>query len=269
MLSINIWQCRWNVWQPVVPVVPRNRTRIVAPTFSNSASWRSTLLFVRGFYYSTAMRSGNDQFPHGGISIVASSVTRFDTPKINSSVDPWRAGRREVGEKKEVTGLTVFARPVDLSSQSWISASSVIRTTNARESPERCDARIARGANFPRVIAPLHRSNSATLKETVSAALAELVSSGCDRVQKSICHLVRQGPETRSFASERRRVFFLRKGRDPRCDESYVSPRKRVLIDDFFRRKIDENRDMRQDIRSTTSRCFSIYWETARSPKIK
>lgn len=39
------------------------------------------------FCYSAAMRSGNDRFPHGGISIVSSSVTRFDTPKINSPVD--------------------------------------------------------------------------------------------------------------------------------------------------------------------------------------
>ncbi|KYM80900.1 hypothetical protein ALC53_08647 [Atta colombica] len=125
------------------------------------------------------MRSGNDQFPHGGISIVASSVTRFDTPKINSPVMRSERGR----EKKK---------------------SSVIRTTNAHESPYGV-MRGSRGANFPRVIAPLHRSNSATLKETARAALAELVSSGCDRVQKSICHLVCQGPETRSFASERRR----------------------------------------------------------------
>lgn len=194
-------------FEPVVPIVPRNRTRIVAPTFSNSISWRSTLLFVRGFYYSTAMRSGNDQFPHDGISIVASSVTRFDTPKINSPTMRSERGREK---KKEVTGLAVFSSRRSLIAQSWISASSLIRTTNARESPYGA-MRGSRGANFPRVIAPLHRSNSATFKETARAALAELISSGCDRVQKSICHLVRQGPETRSFASERRRVFFYGK----------------------------------------------------------
>lgn len=173
--------------------------------FSNFVSWRSTLLFVRGFYYSTPMRSGNDQFPHGGISIVASSVTRFDTPKINSPADP-ACKARDRGEKRG-NRIHSFLVPL-ISSQSWISASSVIRTTNVHESPNGV-MRGSRGANFPRVIAPLHRSNSATLKETARATLVELVSSGCDRVQKSICHLVRQGPETQSFASERRRVFFF------------------------------------------------------------
>jgi len=52
------------------------------------------------------MRSGNDQFPHGGISIVASSVTRFDTPKINSPVMRSERGREK---KKEITGLAVFS----------------------------------------------------------------------------------------------------------------------------------------------------------------
>lgn len=144
----------------------------------------------------------------------------------------------------------------------------MIRTTNVHESPNGA-MRGSRGANFPRVIAPLHRSNSATLKETTRAPLAELVSSGCNRVQKSICHLVRQGPETRSFASERRRVLFLRKGRDPRCDESYVSSRKRVLIDDFFHCTIDENRETIGCSIDDLSTCFSTFGkEVQKSNKI-
>lgn len=126
----------------------------------------------------------------------------------------------------------------------------------------------SRGANFPRVIAPLHRSNSATLKETATAAaLAESVSSGYDRVQKSICHLLRQGPD---HSPPRGDGSFLRKGRDPRCDEFYVSLRKRVLIDDFFfHRRIDENRETIGCTIDELSRCFSVSGKLARSLKTK
>lgn len=94
-----------------------------------------------------------------------------------------------------------------------------------------------RGANFPRMIAPHHRSNSATLKETTRAAWsAELVSSGCDRVQKSICHLVRAGARDAIILLPRGPFFFTKRSRNP------LTVFSRALINDFFSlRGIEEN----------------------------
>ena len=57
------------------------------------------------------MKSGNDRFPHGGISIVLSSVTRFDTLKINSPAERTDSATtedkdEEKGKREEKKGLT-------------------------------------------------------------------------------------------------------------------------------------------------------------------
>jgi len=174
------------------------------------------------------MRSGNDQFPHGGISIVASSVTRFDIPKINSPADPPRGPPNELddegggpgreGDKKRGNRTRVFSFRQSLSlslcfssrSRSSARAWPVTRTTNVREKPNGKAG--SRDANFPRAIAPLHRSNLPTLEETARAKstspASESVSSGCNRVQKSICHPARQGGPRNPRASVR--TLFLR-----------------------------------------------------------
>lgn len=256
MLSINIWQYRWNVWQPVVPVVPRNRTRIVALTFSNFVPWRSTLLFVRGFYYSTAMRSGNDQFPHGGISIMASSVTRFDTLQINSPADSACGARerRRGGGEKRGNRIRSFLVP-SISHREFLLPLWYVQRMLVKARMVRCANRAVRIFHaWSRLSIDQIRRRSRKRRVQRWPSWFRVVA--IESRNPFVISCVR-GPETRSFASERRRVFFLRKGCDPRCDEFYVSLRKRVLIDDFFHRRIYENRETIGCSIDDLSRCFS------------
>lgn len=137
------------------------------------------------------MRSGNDRFPHGGISIVSSSVTRFDTPKINSPVDlaedrdSARAKDRRREGKREKRGRR----------SRWLWFVSIeIRSRTIRE---KFDQPAIRGANFPHMIAPLHPSN---LSRGSRGFLAEY-----NRVQKSICHSTR----LTFFRSVEKPILFL------------------------------------------------------------
>jgi hypothetical protein len=86
----------------------------------------------------------------------------------------------------------------------------MIRTTNVRENPNDATRGLL-GANFPRVIAPLHRSNSTTLKETARVALSSWFRVDAIESRNSFVISCVRGPETRSFSSERSQVFFYKK----------------------------------------------------------
>lgn len=208
------------------------------------------------------MRSGNDQFPHGEISIVASSVTRFDTPKINSPSDSAYGVSEIGGRKKKKRGNRTRAFSLVPS----ISLVAIVKlcerdpwyvTTNIPWKSEWRDARTAR-CEFS-----THDRASPSIKfgDAQGNGESNVGRIGFEWMRSSpeihLSSRARRGPRRDHSASERRdRAFFLRKrSRDPRYDESYVFF-SRALINDFFCRGIDENVETTGCLSDDSSRYF-------------
>lgn len=153
------------------------------------------------------MRSGNDRFPHGGISIVASSVTRFDIPKINSPLDSAQRSRRGRGRnKKEVTGLA-FSRDsrslVALSCAEIARFRYVVRRDARVKSRDGGDARPARCEFCTR-----DRASPSIKFGDAQGNGVESVSSAIESRNPFVISR-RQGPESRDRSLPRGTRFFF------------------------------------------------------------